>query len=121
MLTGTHAVLYADDAVAARAFLRDVLGLPHVDAGDGWLIFTLPPAEAGVHPVGGGPGGGRHELYLLCDDIDETVRDLTARGAEFTGPVSDAGFGRIATLRVPGAGELGIYQPKHATAYDLDT
>jgi catechol 2,3-dioxygenase-like lactoylglutathione lyase family enzyme len=122
MITGTHAILYADDAVAARAFLRDVLGLPNVDVGGGWLVFKLPPAELGVHPAGEGvPAGGRHELFLLCDDIEATVRDLTAKGVEFTGPVRDEGFGLMAVLRVPGAGELGIYQPKHAIAYDLDT
>jgi catechol 2,3-dioxygenase-like lactoylglutathione lyase family enzyme len=122
MITGTHAILYADDADAARAFLRDVLGLPNVDVGGGWLVFKLPPAELGVHPaVEGVPAGDRHELFLMCDDIDATVRDLTAKGVEFTGPVSDEGFGMMAVLRVPGAGELGIYQPKHAIAYNLDT
>jgi catechol 2,3-dioxygenase-like lactoylglutathione lyase family enzyme len=118
MITGTHAILYADDAVAARAFLRDVLGLPNVDAGGGWLVFKLPPAELGVHPA---DEGGRHELFLMCDDIEATVRELTAKGVEFTGPVRDEGFGLMAVLRVPGAGELGIYQPKHAIAHDLDT
>jgi catechol 2,3-dioxygenase-like lactoylglutathione lyase family enzyme len=122
VITGTHAILYADDADAARAFLRDVLGLPHVDAGGGWLIFKLPPAEAGVHPAGeGAPGSGRHELFLMCDDITATVRELTAKGVEFTGPVRDEGFGLMAVLRVPGAGELGLYQPKHPLAHHLDT
>lgn len=117
MITGTHAVLYAEDAEAARAFLRDVLGLPHVDAGDGWLIFRTPPAELGVHPAAA-PESGRHELYLMCDDLDATISGLTARGVVTTG-VEDAGFGRLTTLRVPGAGPLGLYEPRHPTAYDL--
>jgi len=125
VITASHAIIYADDAVAARAFLRDVLGLPFVDAHDGWLIFRLPPAELGVHPAGdpavpgSGPPSGHHELYLLCDDIGETVEELTAKGVEFTGPVENQGFGLIARLRVPGAGEIGLYQPRHPTAYDL--
>lgn len=117
MITGTHAVVYAEDAEKARAFLRDVLGLPHVDAGGGWLIFRLPPAEVGVHPAEPA-GSGRHELYLLCDDIAATVAELTAKGVEVA-DVSDQGFGLVTTLRVPGAGTLGLYQPHHPVAYDL--
>jgi catechol 2,3-dioxygenase-like lactoylglutathione lyase family enzyme len=126
MITGTHAIVYADDAEAARAFLRDVLEFPHVDAHDGWLIFKLPPAELGVHPAGdpGDPGtgapSGHHELYLMCDDIEATVAALTAKGAEFAGPVESQGFGLLTRLKVPGAGEIGLYQPRHATAYDLE-
>lgn len=120
MITATHAIVYADDAEAARAFLRDVLELPHVDAGDGWLIFQLPPAELGVHPTGGGAGaGGRHELCLMCDDLAATMRELGAKGVEFTGPVTDRGFGLLTTLRVPGGGELALYEPRHLTAYDV--
>ncbi len=126
MITGTHAIVYAADAEATRAFLRDVLGFPHVDAHDGWLIFKLPPAELGVHPAGepGDPGtgapSGHHELYLMCDDIEATVADLTAKGVEFTGPVQSQGFGLLTRLKVPGGGEIGLYQPRHATAYDLE-
>lgn len=126
MITGTHAIIYADDAEHARAFLRDVLELPHVDAHDGWLIFKLPPAELGVHPAGApgdpasGAPSGHHELYLMCDDIEATVAQLTAKGVEFTAPVENQGFGLLTRLRVPGAGEVGLYQPRHATAYDLD-
>jgi predicted enzyme related to lactoylglutathione lyase len=126
MITGTHAIIFADDAGLARAFFRDVLALPNVDAHDGWLIFKLPPAELGIHPAGtagdaatGAPSGHR-ELYLMCDDVEATVADLTARGVEFTAPIEDQGFGLIARLRVPGAGDIGLYQPKHPIAYDLD-
>jgi catechol 2,3-dioxygenase-like lactoylglutathione lyase family enzyme len=109
MLTGAHTVLFADDAEAARAFFRDVLELPAVDAGGGWLIFALPPGEAAVHP------GPRCEtrLYLMCDDIAETMAALEARGAEFTAPVSEERWGLVTSMRVPGAGEVGLYQPKH--------
>jgi catechol 2,3-dioxygenase-like lactoylglutathione lyase family enzyme len=116
MITGTHALIYTSDAAATRAFFRDVLEFPHVDAGDGWLIFRLPPAEIGVHPTA---EGGSHELYLMCDDIDAMVSELSAKGVEFTGPPVDAGFGILATMRLPGGGELGMYQPRHPTAYDL--
>ena len=116
MITGTHAILYADDPDAARAFCRDVLGFPAVDIGGGWLIFRLPPAEAGVHPqdVPAAPSG-RHELFLLCDDVEATIAELRAKGAEFDGEVADRGWGLYVTLRVPGAGTIGLYQPKHPT------
>jgi catechol 2,3-dioxygenase-like lactoylglutathione lyase family enzyme len=125
MITSTHAILYAEDAAKARAFLADVLELPHVDAHDGWLIFKLPPAELGVHPAGApgdpasGAPSGHHELYLMCDDIEDTVAALSAKGVEFTSPVENQGFGLLVRLRIPGAGEIGLYQPRHATAYDL--
>ena len=118
MITGTHTVLYASDPVAARAFLRDVLGLAGVDAGDGWLIFKLPPHELGVHPADPG-AAGTHELYFVCDDVEATVADLRAKGVEFTSEVTDRRFGLMVTFRVPGAGEMGLYQPKHPTAFDL--
>jgi catechol 2,3-dioxygenase-like lactoylglutathione lyase family enzyme len=117
MITGAHTLIYCEDPQAARAWLRDVLGLPHVDAGDGWLIFALPPAEVAVHPAD--PGTGRHELTLMCDDIEATVAELTAKGAEFTTGISDRGWGRIALVKVPGAGEMGIYEPRHPVATDL--
>jgi hypothetical protein len=87
------------------------LGFPSVDAGSGWLIFELPPAELAVHPGG---GENRHELYLMCDDIEETVASLRAKNAEFNGEIEDAGFGRVATMRIPG-GEMRIYQPRHTS------
>jgi predicted enzyme related to lactoylglutathione lyase len=118
MITGTHAIIYAADADAARAFFRDVLRLPNIDVHDGWLIFKLPPAELGIHPADA--GSGTHELYLMCDDIEATVAELTAKGVEFTAPIETQGFGRLTRLRVPGGGEVGLYQPRHPTAHDLD-
>jgi predicted enzyme related to lactoylglutathione lyase len=120
VITGTHALVYAADADQARAFFRDVLGLPHVDAHDGWLIFKLPPAELGVHPEAGpaAPGAG-HELYLMCDDIEQTMAELTAKGAEFTAPVRQTSFGLLTSIRIPGGGEIGLYEPRHRTAHDL--
>ena len=113
MITGVHAVLFAPEAERARAFFRDTLGLDSVDAGGGWLIFALPPAELAVHPDGGPP---RHELFLMCDDLQATVSELTARGVEFSGGIVQAGFGAMTTLQVPGGGELNLYQPRHASA-----
>lgn len=117
-------IVFADDAEAARAFFRDVPELPNVDAGDGWLIFQLPPGELACHPsgIGEGPGppSGHHELYLMCDSIGATVADLTAKGVE-VGPVADRGFGLLAMVTVPGAGQLGIYEPRHPTAFDLQS
>ena len=112
MITGVHAIVYTDKADEARGFFRDVLGFKSVDAGEGWLIFALPPAEMGVHP---GEGESRQELYLLCDDIEATMDDLKGKGVEFTQPVSNQGWGLLTTMRIPG-GELGIYEPRHATA-----
>jgi predicted enzyme related to lactoylglutathione lyase len=120
MIVATHVTVFADDPVAARAFFRDVLGMANVDAGGGWLIFKLPPAELGIHPAGEASPGGHHEVFLMCDDIDQTVADLIAKGAEFAGPVSEARFGRIARLRIPGGGEIGLYQPSHPMAYGLE-
>jgi catechol 2,3-dioxygenase-like lactoylglutathione lyase family enzyme len=112
VIGGAHTIFYADDAEAARAFFRDVLGLDGVDAGGGWLIFALPPGELACHPAGPS-GAGAAELYLMCADVDATRRELEARGVEFTRPVSDEGFGRLTYLRVPGFGELGLYEPHH--------
>ena len=121
MIVGAHSIIYAEDAAATRAFFRDILGFANVDAHDGWLIFALPPGELGIHPAGEESSpSGRHELYLMCDDIEATMAELTARGAEFTSPVRDAGFGRLTTIRVPGGGEIGLYQARHKTAIDLD-
>jgi predicted enzyme related to lactoylglutathione lyase len=126
VITATHAIIYADDADRARAFFRDVLKLPNVDAHGGWLIFRLPPAELGIHPAGGSDNpensapNGHHELYFMCNDVEATVAELTAQGVEFTAPITPAGFGLLTRLRVPGAGEIGLYQPRHPTAFDLD-
>jgi catechol 2,3-dioxygenase-like lactoylglutathione lyase family enzyme len=110
MVTGAHAILYTEDAEALRAFFRDVLGLPSVDAGGGWLIFALPPAELAAHPTNGEP---RHELYLMCDDIEATITELDAKGVDLAAPVSDQGFGLLTSIRLPGGGELGVYEPRH--------
>jgi predicted enzyme related to lactoylglutathione lyase len=112
VITGVHALVYSQDAEALRAFFRDVLGLGSVDAGGGWLIFALPPAELAAHPA----EAPSHELYLMCDDVEATVRELEARGAEFASPVTEEGFGRLTRIRLPGGGELGLYEPRHPTA-----
>lgn len=125
MITGVHALVYADNPEAARAFFRDVLRWPYVDAHDGWLIFGTGPSELGVHPTSGGDGGEgpawqigqHHEVTLMCDDINATVVELAARGAEFSREVKDQGFGLTTMLKVPGAGEMMLYQPRHAAAY----
>jgi catechol 2,3-dioxygenase-like lactoylglutathione lyase family enzyme len=112
VITGAHAVIFSQDAEALRAFLRDTLELPAVDAGGGWLIFGLPPAEVAAHPA---DEGGRHELYLMCDDIEATVEELEAKSVRFAGPVSDEGFGLMTSIELPGGGQLGLYEPRHPT------
>ena len=116
MIRGAHVILYSSDAEADRVFLRDVLRLPSVDAGGGWLILQLPPAEVAVHPA---DSSGATELYLVCDDVEETVAELSGRGVAFEGPVSDQGWGRLTSVRLPGGGKLGIYEARHPTAFDL--
>jgi catechol 2,3-dioxygenase-like lactoylglutathione lyase family enzyme len=113
VITGVHALVFSKDAEAVRAFLRDVLGLRSVDAGGGWLIFALPPAELAVHPA---TDGGRAELYLMCDDVAATVDALRAEGIEVARPVSDQGWGLLTAIALPGGVELGLYQPRHPTA-----
>jgi predicted enzyme related to lactoylglutathione lyase len=113
MITGVHAIIFNQDADAVRTFFRDTLGFPSVDAGGGWLIFALPPAELGIHPT---DDKGFHELYLMCDDIHTTVEELQAKGVEFLNPVSDAGFGLMTSFKIPGGAELALYQPRHPTA-----
>jgi catechol 2,3-dioxygenase-like lactoylglutathione lyase family enzyme len=111
MINGVHGLIYTPAADEVRAFFRDVLEFPSVDAGVGWLIFALPPAELGIHPA----EVNSHELYLMCDDIEATIAQLRAKGVEFTRPVSDEGFGLVTALRIPGGGELGLYEPRHPT------
>jgi catechol 2,3-dioxygenase-like lactoylglutathione lyase family enzyme len=114
VIAGAHTILFAEDAEATRAFFRDVLGFAGVDAGEGWLIFALPPAEVAVHP---GPGWGRavgeHELFFMCRDIERTVAELNGKGVEFVAPISDEGYGLMTRLRIPGGGEIGLYEPRH--------
>lgn len=115
MITGVHALIYSPDAEKTRAFFRDVLGLRHIDAGEGWLIFALPPAELGVHPEEQSENG-RHELFLMCDDVHKTVEELKSKGVEFTKPISDQGWGLLTSIKMPGGREIGLYQPRHPTA-----
>jgi predicted enzyme related to lactoylglutathione lyase len=116
VITAVHTILYSHDAAADRAFLRDILGLPNVDAGDGWLIFKSPPGEIAVHPT---DGPSSHGLYLMCDDLDAQLADWQANGLEVTSPPTERGWGRLAEIRLPGGSLLGVYQPAHPTAYDL--
>jgi catechol 2,3-dioxygenase-like lactoylglutathione lyase family enzyme len=115
MITGAHVILYSRDAEADRAFLRDVLGYPHVDAGGGWLIFKLPPAEVAVHPA---ESTESHELYLMCDDVNATIEQLATKGVD-CGPVSDQGWGLLTSIALPGGGQLGLYEPRHPKATEL--
>ena len=117
MINGAHIILYSTDAEADRVFISDVLGFAGVDAGDGWLIFKLPPAEIAVHPT---DGPGKHEFYLMCDDLEKTLADLTARGVTISHPATDQGWGLLASMKLPSGSELSIYQPRHPTAYDLE-
>ena len=112
MINAVHAIVYAEDAETTRAFFRDVLELPCVDDGGGWLIYRLPPAELGIHPTGDDTPAG-HELFLMCDDIDATVSDLRAKGVEFRGEVADRGWGLYVAMVVPGGGTIGLYEPRH--------
>jgi catechol 2,3-dioxygenase-like lactoylglutathione lyase family enzyme len=111
-ITGVHALLYTPEADALRDLLRDVLGWPHVDAGDGWLIFALPPAEMGVHPS----ESPSHEVTFMCDDLAATVDELRAMGIEFEGEPTNQGFGIVIYMLLPGGLKVMLYQPRHPTA-----
>jgi glyoxalase/bleomycin resistance protein/dioxygenase superfamily protein len=115
-VTGAHVLLYTPEAEALRAMLRDVFGWDRVDAGDGWMIFALPPAELGVHPS---DGPTQHELSLICDDVHATVAELQAKGVEFRGTPEDKGFGIGVTMLLPGGVDVLLYEPRHPTAVDL--
>ena len=112
MISGAHMIIYSTDAEADRAFFRDVLGFPSVDAGQGWLIFALPPAEIAFHPAA---ENGKHEIYLTCDDVSVTVQILEEQKVHCD-PVMDLGWGLLTHLSLPGGGRLGLYQPKHPVA-----
>ena len=116
MIIGAHAILYSKDPDADRAFLRDVLGLPHVDVGGGWLIFGLPPSEVAVHPA---EASGRHELYLMCEDVEAFVREMASRNV-VCGPVTDLRWGLLTEVVLPGGGKLGVYQPRHARPPEMN-
>ncbi len=109
MITGAHSIIYSTNADADRAFLRDVLALPNVDVGHGWLIFGLPPAEVAVHPS---EKNNIHELYFISDDIDAFVGRMKGHGIDCD-PVKDAGWGLLTHLTLPGGGKIGVYQPRH--------
>jgi catechol 2,3-dioxygenase-like lactoylglutathione lyase family enzyme len=112
MISGAHVIIYSQDAEADRAFLADVLGFRSVDAGHGWLIFALPPAEAAVHPA---EANDRHELYLMCEDLAGEMAALVEKGVQCS-EVEQARWGAITKIQLPGGGQLGLYQPKHPTA-----
>lgn len=112
MITGVHALVYSKVPEATRAFFKDVLGLRAVDAGRGWLIFALPPAELAVHP----DDENSSELYLMCDDIKATVADLERQGVVLARPVSEQGWGLVTAITMPDGSELGLYEPRHPTA-----
>jgi catechol 2,3-dioxygenase-like lactoylglutathione lyase family enzyme len=119
VITALHTLIFAEDADRARAFFRDVLGFPAVDTGGGWLIFPTGPSELAVHPSAweyDGQTGGTNQQFdvsLICDDLDKTMAELAAKGAEFAGEVTDQGWGVTVRLKVPGAGEMTLYQPKY--------
>src|SRR5262249_45996190 len=115
MLIGAHAIIYSTKPEADRAFLRDVLAMPHVDVGGGWLIFALPPAELAVHPS---PTNDGQALYLMCDDIEAFVTEMK-RHQIACGLVENPGWGLITHVLLPGGGKLGVYQPRHARPYGM--
>jgi predicted enzyme related to lactoylglutathione lyase len=116
MITGVHALLFSKEAEQVREFFREALGLRSVDAGNGWLIFALPPAELGVHPTVADPSV---ELYLLCDDLDATITELGAKGVTCSEPIAERDWGRLSFLELPGGARFGLYEPRHPTALDL--
>ena|SRR6266540_522828 len=113
MIFGAHVIVYSEDATADRDFLRDVLGFSFVDAGHDWLIFALPPAEVAVHPAEGNTG---HELYFMCEDLKAEIAALGEKGVHCS-EVNEARWGSVTRIRLPGGGEVGLYQPKHPTAF----
>ena len=111
VISGAHVILFSEDAEADRAFFRDVLGFRSVDAGDGWLIFALPPAELAVHPS----GNSSHELYLMCQDLEATVAELRRKGARVSDDVAERDWGRMVAVTLPGGSSLFLYEPRHAS------
>ena len=115
MINGAHIVIYTKDSEADRAFFRDVLKFPCVDAGHGWLIFAMPPLEAAFHDS---EHNDRHELFLMCDDIAATLKDLKSKNVKVS-DVSEQRWGMLATFTLPGGGKIGLYQPKHPSPSEL--
>jgi len=122
MITGTHMLFYTSEPETLRAMLRDVFGFKHVDAGDGWLIFALPPSEIGVHPDEGPAyeSGTRHQITFMCDDIDKTIAELRAKGVTIQGEPRDEGYGIVTTLNLPGGCDVQLYEPRHAIAAGMN-
>jgi catechol 2,3-dioxygenase-like lactoylglutathione lyase family enzyme len=118
MIKGMHAMFFTSEAEALRTFLRDKLRLPHTDVGQGWLIFDLPEADIGCHPVDpkGGPPSGTHDVSFYCDDIAQTVEELRGRGVEFKDEISDRGYGLVIHFTMPGGVNVELYQPKYKKA-----
>ena len=114
MITGAHVIVSSSDAAADRAFFKDVLGFGSVDAGGGWLIFESPPAEIAMHPTAA--GAQKHELWLMCDDLAATRQQLEQQGVVFTQAITEARFGLTTEFEIPGAGPIGLYEPRHPTA-----
>lgn len=112
MIFGAHVIVYSQDAAADRAFFQDVLGFSSVDAGHGWLIFALPPAELAAHPA---EENGRHELYFMCDDLQSEMSALAEKGVHCS-EVQEERWGSLTRIRLPGGGEVGLYQPRHPSA-----
>lgn len=115
MIKGVHAMFYTSEAEALRAFIRDKLGLPYTDVGHGWLIFSLPEADLGCHPVDdpGSPASGTHDISFYCDDIAETVAELRGRGVEFKDEITDRGYGLVIHFDMPGGVKVELYQPRY--------
>ena len=116
MIKGVHTMFYTSEPEALRAFIRDKLGFPSTDVGDGWLIFDLPEADLGCHPAEDRPGGtaGTHDVSFYCEDIDETVAELEGKGVEFVEPITDQGYGRVTHFRMPGGVTVQLYQPNYS-------
>ena len=110
MITGAHAIIYSTNPEADRNFLRDVIGLPHVDVGHGWLIFGLPPSEVAVHPA---EANGAHALYFMCDDVEAFIAEIKTHQIACDA-VQNQGWGLLTQVTLPGGGKLGVYQPRHA-------
>jgi hypothetical protein len=120
-ITGTHMLFYTTEAEKVRAMLRDVFGFKHVDVGDGWLIFRLPPSEIGVHPAEGPTfeSGVKHQITFMCDDINTTIAELRAKGVGVTGEPKDEGWGITTTLNLPGGCDVMLYEPRHPVVADI--
>ena len=114
LISGAHVMIFSRDPEADRTFFKDVLGLDSVDSGAGWLIFALPPTEVGIHPT---DEAEHHQLYLLCEDIETTARELAEKGVLLKRPFDEARWGRVTEIALPGGGRIGLYQPKHPLAH----